>query len=123
MSPFLFDTNIVIDYSCDNPKAVEFVETQTVLPSVSVITVAEIIQGVRDKERPFFQRVFEVWNVLPITHEIALLAGEYRLAFFKSHNLGMADAFIAASAKFHKQQLATLNVKDFPMSKGLKRPY
>ncbi len=47
----MLDTNIVIDYSRDNPNAVNFVESLSTLPSVSVITVAEIIQGVREQKR------------------------------------------------------------------------
>ncbi len=123
MTSVLLDTNIIIDYSRDNANAVGFVENLGILPSISVITVAEIIQGVRDKERPFFRDVFEVWNVIPINHEIALLAGEYRLRYFKSHNLGLADAFIAASASIQNAELVTLNIKDFPMFGMLKRPY
>jgi len=51
------------------------------------------------------------------------LAGEYRLTYIKSHNLGLADAFIAASAKINEKQLVTLNAKDFPMIEGIERPY
>ncbi len=123
MTSVLLDTNIIIDYSRDNPNAVELVENLDILPSISVITVAEIIQGVRDKERPFFRGIFEVWNVIPISREIALLAGEYRLQYLESHNLGLADAFIAASASIQGAQLTTLNIKDFPMFRMLQRPY
>lgn len=123
MNSSLLDTNIVIDYSRNNSKAVEFVETLAALPSVSVITVSEIIQGVRNRERPFFKHIFDVWNVVPIIHETALLASEYRLKYYKSHSLGLADAYIGASAIIHDLQLATLNVKDFPMVENLQRPY
>ncbi len=98
MSSVLLDTNIIIDYSREMREAVKFVETLEQSPCVSVITVSEIIQGVRDKERPFFRDLFEVWEVLPINHEVALLAGEYRLQYFKSHNLSLADALIGGSA-------------------------
>ncbi|MDD9909583.1 MAG: type II toxin-antitoxin system VapC family toxin [Ahrensia sp.] len=119
----LLDTNIIIDYSREKSGAAGFIESLTAVPCVSVITVTEIIQGVRDAERPFFQNMFAVFEVLPITHDVALLAGEMRWRFSKSHNLGLADACIAASSQHYDRPLATLNVRDFPMFDGLMRPY
>ena len=39
------------------------------------------------------------------------------------HEVGLADAVIAATAESLGAELKTLNVKHFPMLKGLKPPY
>ncbi|TFG89271.1 MAG: type II toxin-antitoxin system VapC family toxin, partial [Hyphomicrobiales bacterium] len=41
----------------------------------------------------------------------------------KSHGVGLADAIIAATADSENAELKTLNVKHYPMFKGLTPPY
>ncbi|KAA3419994.1 PIN domain-containing protein, partial [Streptococcus pneumoniae] len=53
----------------------------------------------------------------------ASLAGDYVRQYGPSHGVDPIDALIAATAKSANLQLATLNLKHFPMFKGLKRPY
>lgn len=61
---------------------------------------------------------------IPITEEIADIAGSYMIRFRKSHDLNMADAIIAASIKAHDAQLYTLNARHFPMDDiSLIKPY
>ncbi len=61
--------------------------------------------------------------VLDITHDIGVKAGEYLKKYRASHGVGAIDALIAATAESHSLNLATLNLKHFPMFKDLERPY
>lgn len=120
----LLDTCILIDYSKDHVGAAGYLEKLQNPPAVSALTVTEILTGVRNKhEKELFLTLFNLWEVLPVTHEIAELAGFYRQTYFKSHNVGVVDAIIAATAEKNNAQIATLNIKDFPMIKDLARPY
>ena len=48
-------------------------------------------------------------------YEIGNLAGEYLRRFFKSHNLQIGDALIAATAVQNQAALWTRNSKHYPM--------
>jgi predicted nucleic acid-binding protein len=61
--------------------------------------------------------------VVPLTVEIAIAGGLYERDFGKSHGVGLADAILAATAEAEKAELKTLNVKHYPMIKGLKPAY
>jgi len=54
---------------------------------------------------------------------IDYLRGDYKRDFFKTHNVGLAGALIAATAKTHNAAIKTLNTKHFPMLKDLEPPY
>lgn len=66
-----------------------------------------------------FDRVF--W--LDVTPEVADLAGEFGRRFGRSHGLDVVDALVAAAAEVLSADVATTNVRDFPMFPGLTRPY
>jgi hypothetical protein len=51
------------------------------------------------------------------------VAGILKRDFGKSHGVGLADAILAATAQAEGAELATLNVKHYPMIKGLRPPY
>lgn len=120
----LLDTCILIDYSKNHLKAIKYLDNLQNPPAVSALTVTEILTGIRNKrEQELFLTLFNLWEVLPVTHEIAELAGLYRQTYFKSHRIGVVDAIIASTAEKNKIQIATLNIKDFPMIKNLSSPY
>ncbi len=55
--------------------------------------------------------------------QIYARAGVFLRLYRSSHGLDMPDALIAATAEHHGLQLATLNVKRFPMFPKLKPAY
>ena len=85
--------------------------------------MAELYAGVRDTERRQLDDFIALFNVLPISQEIAKTGGLYKQQFFKSHGIGLADAIIAATSVIHELELKTLNAKHYPMLKGLRVPY
>lgn len=120
----LVDTDILIDYLKALPQAVEFVEAHIDSIAVSAITVAELYQGVRDgNEMDALDEFLSAIRVLETDSGIAKAAGLYRRQYKASHNSGLADCLIAATASAHRLPLRTLNVKHFPMLADVGSPY
>ena len=59
-----------------------------------------------------------------VDEPIARTAGEFGRSFRGSHrSLSTPDLIVAATAEVLGAGLATMNVRDFPMFKGLRAPY
>lgn len=120
----LLDTCVVIDLLRGRQPALSFVSGLPATPSLSAMTATELIAGVRNtRERRQIDRLLNVYAVLDIGLAEASLAGDYVRQYGPSHSVDPIDALIAATATIHQRTLATLNLKHFPMFKGLKRPY
>jgi predicted nucleic acid-binding protein len=92
--------------------------------AVSVVSVAEILGGMRSGERREVNRLLASLQTLPVDNVVARLAGELRRRYRRSHAaIGTADHLIAATALVHGCELATLNVEHFPMIDGLAAPF
>jgi predicted nucleic acid-binding protein len=120
----LLDTCVVIDLLRGRENALAFVNGLTDTPSLSAITATELIAGSRGTtERRQIEQLLSVYVIHPIDLEIAILGGDYIREYGPSHGVDPIDAVIAATAKVHDLDFATLNLKHFPMLKGVKRPY
>ena len=119
----LLDTNVLIDVLKGHADAVRFVDGLSSKPSVSVITVAELVAGARNqREEVRLLAIFSDLHVLPVTAEVARRAGAL-VRIFAAQGVELPDALIAATAEQYEIPLATLNVKHFPMFKRLKPAY
>jgi hypothetical protein len=84
----------------------------------------KLFAGVREgKERVALSAFVGAFRVLPLDRGSAERGGLYRRAFGKSHNIGLPDALIAATAELHGVRLVTLNRKHFPMLPDVHVPY
>jgi hypothetical protein len=120
----LLDTCIVIDVLRGQSAALAFVNGLSDTPSLSAISATELLAGVRNRrERGRIEQLLSVYVVHDIGLEIASLAGDYIREYGPGHGTDPIDALIAATAKLRNLELVTLNLKHFPMFKGLKRPY
>jgi predicted nucleic acid-binding protein len=120
----LIDTDVLIDYLRGQPEAVEYLEGCQEAMVVSVITVAELFAGVREgKERTALSAFLAAFETMPVDAGIAERGGLYRRDYGKSHNTGLADALIAATAEQVQVRLVTLNRKHFPMLSNVQVPY
>src|SRR5512132_2510701 len=91
---------------------------------ISVVTVAELYAGVREgEERSRLERFLRAFEILPLDQRLAVQGGLYRRNYGKSHNVGLADALIAATATQRQVPLVTLNQKHFPMLQDVIVPY
>lgn len=120
----LVDTDILIDYFKDLPEAVDFVEANIDQIAISSITVAELYQGVRDgTEREALDDFISAVRVLNIDLSIGKIGGLFRRQYKGSHNSGLADCLIAATANENRVPLKSLNTKHFPMLTDVEAPY
>lgn len=121
---WLVHTNVLIDYIEARHEAVAFLEGISGKPSISVCTIMELYAGAYDRaEERRIDNLEIAFSVLPVTVAIARAAGQHMKHFAPSHGLDDLDALIAATAEHHRLELATLNVKHFPMFKRLKAAY
>ena len=120
----LLDTDVLIDFLRGYSKAVKYVNANSSRIILSSIVVAELYAGVKgESELTVLENFISLFIVLPVSSEIAKTGGLYKRDYGKSHGVGLADAIIAASCEAVNAQLKTLNVKHYPMIKGLKPTY
>jgi len=118
----LCDTNILIEFYKGNQeilKNLESIGQENI--AVSIVTVGELLFGALNKKE--LKQInkdlshLHTFNVSDSTGEVFIkLMSEYAL----SHNLGLPDGLIAATAISQDIPLYTLNVKDFRFIKELK---
>lgn len=122
--PLLVDADVLIDYLRGVPESVACLRSQADRVVLSAIVVAELYAGVKgDAEQETLDEVVSCWRVVPVTPEIARAAGLLKRDYGRSHGVGLADAILAATAQAEGADLCTLNVKHYPMLKGLRPPY
>lgn len=120
----LLDTDVIIEYLRDRPKAIEYFENLESELFVSSISVAELYAGVKGRrEEKALNKFLAAFEVLPIDKEIGRLGGSYRREYGPSHGTGLADSLIAATAEKHSVEFASFNHKHFPMVSKLTVPY
>ncbi|MDI3315005.1 MAG: type II toxin-antitoxin system VapC family toxin [Mycobacterium sp.] len=92
--------------------------------AISVVSVTELIGGMRSAERREVWRLLTSFRFEPVTEIIARRAGDMMRRYRSSHNrIGLGDYLIAATADVKGLELATLNVRHFPMFEGLLPPF
>ena len=124
MSGVLLDSSIVIDLLRGHRPALEYVRALDQLPVASEITRVEVLRGIRIGDRRMTERLFGTFGWLALDEPIARRAGELGRRWRASHRgLATADLVIAATALEHDLDLATMNVRHFPMFEALEPPY
>lgn len=117
---YLCDTNIISELSRPQPNLGVIAWSANVTTiTLSVITIEEITFGLTAKPNPRIQTWFQNFlknncQIIPITPEIARLAGEMR-GKFRSQGItrSQADILIGATASVHQLTLVTRNIRDF----------
>jgi hypothetical protein len=121
---FLLDTDVLVNFLRGHSKAVAFVNTHSERIILSSIVIAELYAGVKsDEEQATLDDFVSLFPVAVVSAEIAKAGGLYRRDYGKSHGVGLADAILAATAQAERAELKTLNVKHYPMFKGLRPAY
>lgn len=120
----LIDTNILIDFLRGYQKAVGFLTRLNQTSLLSTITVAELYSGTKGQhELQQLELLISRFTIISLTPDIAKKSGLIKKEYHPSHNIGIADAVIAATALEHSARLYTLNLKDFPMIDVKEAPY
>jgi len=122
--PILIDTDVMVDFLRGYGNAVSLVKGCAGGIVMSSIVVAELYAGVKgERELAILDDFIAFCHIAPVTQKIARLGGLYKRDYAKSHGVGLADAIIAATAELEELDLKTLNIRHYPMLKGLKPPY
>ena len=121
---FLLDTDVLVDFLRGYDQAVAFVHSNSHRIILSSIVVAELYAGVKKgSEQSTLDDFVSLFSVVPVTVEIARMGGLFKRDFGKSHGVGIVYALIAATCESENAELKTLNIKHYPMIKGLSPVY
>lgn len=124
MTQVVLDTSVIIDVLRGSPAAAEWLAARDHVPACSELTRVEILQGVRSAERAPTERLLQTLRWIPVDEAISRHAGELGRRFRQSHRgIGVTDLVIAATTIELGAELATQNLKHFPMFDGLRAPY
>lgn len=119
MTPFLLDTNIIVDVLRRRKEA--RLELENLLshgrPLASCpITITEVYAGMRPHEEKPTRAFMRSLVFLPVTEEIAEHAGHLKADYAKRGKiLSLQDVTIAAVSIAYGCTLVTENIRDFPM--------
>lgn len=92
--------------------------------AISIVSTVEIVGGMRSAERRDLWRLLAACKVEPATEIVARRAGDMMRRYRRSHaGIGLGDYLIAATADVKGLELATLNVRHFPMFPDLRPPF
>lgn len=122
----LVDTDVLIAHLRGREQARAWLrQARTQGPlSVSAVSIAELTGGMRSVERRGVWNLLSVLRAQPVTELVGRRAGELMRTYRQSHSgVGIADYLIAATAEHHGAELATLNVRHFPMFPDLRPPF
>ncbi len=120
----VFDTSILIDLLRGDAAAVGYVRGLTQVPICSEVTRIEVARGLRSGERTSTEQLFRTLNWVSLDEPIARRAGELGRRWDRRRpGISVADLVIAATAEQVDAELATGNVRHFPMFEDLQAPY
>jgi predicted nucleic acid-binding protein len=115
MPRWVFDTVVLIDYFCGRPGVRSYFEAilnQEASGAYSTISELELWQGLRPGEEEQHEVLLSLLERVPLSGDIARLAGEMRRDVGLSQ-LSLPDAAIAATAACLGRTSITRNTRDF----------
>jgi predicted nucleic acid-binding protein len=122
--PLIVDTDVLVDFLRGNSLAVSFINSNVRRVILSPVVVAELYAGAKGTaEHATLDALMSLFRVSPVTGQIGRAAGLYKRDYGKSHGTGIIDCIVAATADAESADVATLNVKHFPMLSGLAPAY
>jgi predicted nucleic acid-binding protein len=119
----LIDSTVLIAYLKGAPGARDLIRPAIADSdaAASVLSRVEIEGGMRSGERSAVARLMDALHLVPVSDPIAARAGQLSRRYRRSHQgIDVVDFVIAATAELAGAELATLNVKHFPMIAGLR---
>lgn len=125
MNRIVVDADVLIDATRNDQRAIAFLRDTVDTGEVWSVTPVrtEVLWNLRPNEVAAVRRLFASIYWLEVTESIADRAGYFGQRYGPSHGLDVIDAIVAAAAEVIDGEVVTLNVRDFPMFPGLRRPY
>ena len=120
----VLDTTVIVDILRGSPAALAWVTSVERRLVASEVTRVEILRGLRSRERGPAERAFAGLRWEGVNESIARRAGDLGRRWRRSHtSIGLADLLIAATAIELGANLATSDIRHYPMFPGLAPPY
>ena len=119
----VLDTTVLIDILRGHAPALSYLSSLEEIPTCSEVTRVEIIRGIRHRERDATERLMQSIGWIGIDEQIARRAGLLGRTWRRSHPLSTTDLIVAATAKELGAQVATSNVRHYPMFEDLEPAY
>lgn len=123
----LVDSDVLIAHLRGEPAARDWMlqaRRATGPLATSAVSVVEVAGGMRSQERREVGRLFASLRTFPANDRIAWRAAELMRSHRRSHvGIGIGDYLVAATAQIEGCDLATMNVRQFPMFPGLQPPF
>ncbi len=118
----LLDTCILIDYLRNKPEVVSYIEQKGKNNFIlSTVVTIELFKGVRNKtELRTLQKELQYFSLLEIDNNVSFVANKLAENYALSHQMGLGDTLIAATALIYSLELKTYNMKDFQFIPSLK---
>lgn len=121
---FMIDTDVLIEYLRGSDRAAKFLESLEGDLIISAMSVAELFSGVKGSaEMDALDQFMLAFRTIPIDDRLARQAGLIRQEYHPSHDVGLVDALIAATALEEGAELFTFNRRHYPMVKDVSLPY
>lgn len=123
----LVDSDILIEHLRGKAEARDWLvrARQSSGPlAISVVSLAEIAGGMRSPERREVVRLLGSMQRFEVTEQVAWRASTLMRQYRRSRSgIGLGDYLIAATVLTEGLELASLNVRHYPMFEGLARPF
>lgn len=119
----VLDTTVLIDVLRGHRPALDYLRGLDAPPACSEVTRVEVLRGLRHSERDAGEALMRAVSWTSVDESIARRAGALGRTWRRSHALATADLVIGATALELGGELATSNVRQFPMFPGLVPPY
>lgn len=125
MKRWVVDSSVLIDASRDRAEAVRFLSEAADEGEFWSVTPVrtEIRWGMWATEAQIVERLLAGIRWVEVSVALADRAGDHGRRWGRSHGLSVIDALVAAAAEQLDAQVATLNIRDFPMFPDLQPPY
>ena len=92
--------------------------------AISVVSLTEIAGGMRSPERREVMRLLGSMQRFEVTQQVAWRAATLMQEYRRPHSgIGLGDYLIAATALTEGLEIATLNIRHYPMFPDLARPF
>ena len=119
----LIDTDVLVDYLAGVRQAAEFLEYRKDDLAVSVLTISEILTGVRNEaELDAVETMLGAFVSLPIDGTVARRAAVLKRELAAT-TITTGACLIAATALTHGLRLVTLQRRTYPLVRELHVPY
>lgn len=123
----LLDSDVIISHLRGVPAARDWLVSarrRTGRLATSAVSLTEVTGGMRSGERREVARLLSSFDVFPVTERVGWHAGQLMRRYRRSHSgIGLGDFLVAAVVEVNGLELATLNVRHFPMLPGLTPPF